>query len=274
MGNQKSTSLPPQLVEELETMTAFSYAEINDLYRQFRNDCPDLRMTATQFRNLYKETFPNGNPDKFAEHVFQAFDKENKGYIDFRQFLTTLSAQLKGNFEEKLEWLFSLYHASNVNYITKENLLEMISAIYNLHGGSLPSGQHFSPEELTEHIMKTSASTAAPGRLYKDDFLRAAISSNTLASILMGTIKAADSPYLRRKQRRGSLGIPLHHAAADKRAAEMLQHEGTRRPSDSASDNSIKGAQAGAVGTSTPARRPSLTPEMLDFNSMGKQHKH
>lgn len=127
MGNHISSSLPPQIVEELEVMTSFSYAEINDLYRQFRHDCPDLKMTAEQFRHLYGTTFPNGHPDKFAELVFQSFDKEKQGHIDFRQFLTTLSAQLKGSFETKLEWLFDLYDSKHLGYITKDNLLEMIT---------------------------------------------------------------------------------------------------------------------------------------------------
>lgn len=127
MGNKHATSLPPQVVEELEEITAFSYSEINDLYRQFRHDCPDQQMTVTQFKKLYRETFPSGNPDHFAEHVFKTFDVKNCGYIDFRQFLTTLSSQLKGSFEDKLKWLFGLYDAHASGYITREDLSEMIA---------------------------------------------------------------------------------------------------------------------------------------------------
>jgi len=127
MGNKHITSLPPQVADDLEETTAFSYAEINDLYRQFRHDCPDLQMTVTQFKRLYRETFPNGNPDHFAEHVFKTFDTNNSGYIDFRQFLTTLSAQLKGSFEDKLKWLFGLYDADATGYISKEDLSNMIT---------------------------------------------------------------------------------------------------------------------------------------------------
>ena len=133
MGNRSSSTLPPQLVEEMEEMTSFSYSEITDLYRQFRHDCPDLKMTVDQFKILYRQTFPNGNPDSFAEHVFQTFDVEKRGYIDFRQFLTTLSSQLKGNFQEKLEWLFNLYDNDKDNTITKWDLLTMITVGPNDH---------------------------------------------------------------------------------------------------------------------------------------------
>jgi Ca2+-binding EF-hand superfamily protein len=278
MGNQKSSSLPPQLVEELEVMTSFSYAEINDLYRQFRHDCPDLKMSKIQFRELYRGTFPNGDPDKFADLVFKSFDREDRGYIDFRQFLTTLSAQLKGNFEKKLDWLFGLYDTEHVDYITKEALLEMITAIHDLHVGALPSEDQLSPDEVASHIMKQAGQLEHPGRIYRNDFIRAAMTSNTLASILQGTIKAADSPYLRRKERRGSLGIPLHHGAQDKRLEHLrdLELNDRRGSNDSHHSGGSRGSSGspattlavpGAAGAGA-ARRPSLTPDMLDFNTM------
>lgn len=275
MGNQKSSSLPPQLVEELEELTSFTYAEINDLYRQFRNDCPDLKMTVIQFRSLYRSTFPNGNPDRFAEHVFQTFDKEQKGFIDFRQFLTTLGTQLKGGFEQKLEWLFDLYDTDHSDFITRENLLEMIKAVQDLHAGALPTEKQYSAEEVTNHIMK-QAGADSHGRLYRADFIKAAMTSNTLAAILQGTIKAADSPYLRRKERRGSLGIPLHHA----RHAAAVAANSERRTSntDSNGSGSSRGEPAPSGNTLTvpgpsgDMRRPSLTPDMLDFNSFVNKH--
>jgi len=272
MGNQKSSSLPPQLVEELEGMTAFTYAEINDLYRQFRNDCPDLKMTADQFKKLYRETFPDGNPEKFAQLVFGSFDKKDKGFIDFRQFLTTLSAQLKGSFDEKLEWLFSLYDTDHSGYITRANLLEMITSIHDLHIGALPAEDQLSPEEVTNHIMK-HANPSRPGCIKKEDFVQAAMTSNTLGAILKSTMQAADDPYLRRKDRRGSLGIALHPDKRAEQVAHLQEMEGTRRPSDTPSSGS--GGKAAnpallSVGASE-TRRPSLTPDMLNFDTMNKK---
>jgi len=259
MGNQKSTSLPPQLALELEVMTSLSYSEINDLYRQFKNDCPDLKMTVEQFQTLYSDTFPNGNAEKFAELVFKAFDTEDQDYIDFRQFLFTLSAQLKGSFDEKLEWLFNLYDTDHNGYISREDLLRMITAIHDLKIGVLPSEDQLSPEDITDYIMK-QANSSHPERIYSDEFIQAAMTSDTLAAILQGTIQAADSPYLRRKERRGSLGIALHQGAAVRRIEQLVQYDQeTRRPSDTSSNGS-----GGRYG----ARRPSLTPEMLDFNAL------
>jgi len=61
----------------------------------------------------------------------------------------------------------------------------------------LPTQEH-SVDEIVDHIMK-QADQNQDGKIYLKDFMNASITSNTLASLLQSTIKAADSPYLRRK---------------------------------------------------------------------------
>jgi len=263
MGNQKSSSLPPQLVEELEAMTSFTYAEINDLYRQFKKDCPDTKMSVEQFQQLYGDTFPNGNPEKFAELIFKTFDEDERGYIDFRQFLTTLSVQLKGSFDEKLMWLFNLYDTDHSGNISRENLLEMMTAIHDLNIGALPSEDQLSPEDVTNHIMKQTKSGHSD-LITSEDFIEAALISNTLATILQGTIQAADSPYLLRKEIRGSLGIALHRRGANRRVEQILNYDDQDSRRESATS-------FGGNRRESEERRPSLTPEMLDFNAMLKR---
>ena len=45
------------------------------------------------------------------------------------------------------------------------------------------------------------ADTNNDGKISMQDFLNASMTSNTMANLLRSTIKAADSPYLRRKVR-------------------------------------------------------------------------
>ena len=48
--------------------------------------CPvDLGlMTKQQFMEMYRQLFPTGDSSAFAEHVFQAYDVDGSGNIDFR----------------------------------------------------------------------------------------------------------------------------------------------------------------------------------------------
>ncbi len=132
MGVRKST-LRPEVLKDLEGQTAFTHQEIADLYRQFRHDCMKhghgrkLTMTVEEFKDMYRQIFPQGDADKFAEHVFRAFDKDENGTINFRDFITTLSIQLKGSYQEKLEWLFDLYNIQGNEYIARDEAAEIIS---------------------------------------------------------------------------------------------------------------------------------------------------
>lgn len=127
MGNQAAT-LRPEVVADLKETTAFSADEIRTYYSAFMKECSDGRMTMTeeQFKKLYRDVFPNGNSEKFAASVFKNFDKDGSGRLNFREFLTAVSIQLHGNFQDKLEWAFDLFDMDKCGYITKKELTEMV----------------------------------------------------------------------------------------------------------------------------------------------------
>ena len=50
-----STTLKPEVINDLQNCTAFTHAEICDIYRQFRADCEHdhHEMTREDFTNMY-----------------------------------------------------------------------------------------------------------------------------------------------------------------------------------------------------------------------------
>ena len=68
---------------------------------------------------------PQGDAAAFAEHIFNQFDSDHSGHIDFREFLQALSVQLKGNIEQRLEWAFNLYDIDGTGYIERNELVEI-----------------------------------------------------------------------------------------------------------------------------------------------------
>jgi neuronal calcium sensor 1 len=65
-------------------------------------DCPEGRLDKKDFGKIYTQFFPFGDPAEFANYVFDIFDENKNGYIDFKEFICALSATSRGTPEEKL----------------------------------------------------------------------------------------------------------------------------------------------------------------------------
>uniref|UniRef100_A0A673VBI6 Recoverin n=1 Tax=Suricata suricatta TaxID=37032 RepID=A0A673VBI6_SURSU len=155
MGNSKSGALSKEILEELQLNTKFTEEELCAWYQSFQKDCPSGRITRQQFQSIYAKFFPEADPKAYAQHVFRSFDANSDGTLDFKEYVIALHMTSSGKTNQKLEWAFSLYDVDGNGAISKNEVLEIVMAIFKMISPedvkSLPEDEN-TPEKRAEKI--------------------------------------------------------------------------------------------------------------------------
>lgn len=142
----------PEGLEQLQAQTQFTRKELQSLYRGFKNECPSGLVDEATFKTIYSQFFPQGDATTYAHFLFNAFDMERNGSIRFEDFVIGLSVLLRGSVTDKLRWAFNLYDINKDGYITKEEMLAIMTSIYDMMGRYTSPSVH--DDDPFEHVEK------------------------------------------------------------------------------------------------------------------------
>uniref|UniRef100_A0A3Q2VZW8 Potassium voltage-gated channel interacting protein 2 n=1 Tax=Haplochromis burtoni TaxID=8153 RepID=A0A3Q2VZW8_HAPBU len=119
-GELSTVCYRPEGLDRLVQQTKFSKKELQVLYRGFKNECPSGVVNEETFKSIYSQFFPQGDSSMYAHFLFEAFDTQNNGSVNFEDFVISLSIILRGSITDKLNWAFNLYDINKDGCITRE----------------------------------------------------------------------------------------------------------------------------------------------------------
>nr|KAG5705223.1 hypothetical protein BaRGS_011249 [Batillaria attramentaria] len=121
----------PEGLDTLCRNTKFSRKELQIMYRGFKQECPTGIVNEETFKDIYAQFFPR------------------------EEFVMGLSVLSRGSLQERLQWAFSLYDINGDGIITKDEMLDIVTAIYEMMGRyTEPSIEENTAKEHVERVFQ------------------------------------------------------------------------------------------------------------------------
>lgn len=123
-------------IQFIMSNTDFNREQVVNWHNDFKKQCPTGRLTKADFINFYKKLIKgdHADEDQLCSIIFDVYDSDANGSIDFSEFLIAFWVRAKGDIKEKLAWLFDVYDYDNSNYITSWELVKMLKLLFNIKG--------------------------------------------------------------------------------------------------------------------------------------------
>ncbi|VDM74485.1 unnamed protein product, partial [Strongylus vulgaris] len=151
--------------------THFSKNEVRAIYRAFKETSPNAVINKSILREKFAELFPHGEIEHYSDLLFDSFDNDGNGTINFQEFVKALSVLCRGTMDEKLDWLYKLYDPKGKGEITWHRVFYVITSMDDLMGRKarpIPSREQRAQHA---HNVFQKFDIGKRGRISKDDFI-------------------------------------------------------------------------------------------------------
>jgi len=96
-----------------------------------------------------------GVTDAFLQDlIFNVFDDNRDGTINFQEFVCALSVMTRGSPDEKLEFAFGMYDLDGNGVITRQEMTKIMQSFYKLVGPlvSFSGKKYQAPQDLVDEF--------------------------------------------------------------------------------------------------------------------------
>ncbi|XP_005993675.1 guanylyl cyclase-activating protein 1-like [Latimeria chalumnae] len=168
-------------------------------HKKFMSRCPSGQLSLHEFKALLDLHSMNDEANQYVQQVFNMFDLNKDGFIDFTEYIAAISLVLRGRLDQKLKWCFKLYDANENGRIDKKEFLSIIKAI---HAINCNSGMN--PEEFTVKVFD-KVNKNGDGELSLEEFIQGAESDQSFMDMITKILDLSNILKIIQNGRRQSL---------------------------------------------------------------------
>ena len=147
-------SIPKEDLRELLQSTVFKKNELKRWYKKFMKSYPDGKLDIKQFNDVFSKLEKPTTSHTFSPHMFRSFDRDNNGFISFKNLMCSFSVVSRGTKRQRLEWAFNVFDLDRDGKISMEEICNVAQCISSSSGRADESEQGLDVAELFIRVDK------------------------------------------------------------------------------------------------------------------------
>ncbi|XP_045158035.2 neurocalcin-delta B-like [Mercenaria mercenaria] len=191
-GKDRQQKLKGPLLKKLQKkVPGMKIEEIQEIYLDFRRETKGKdALKRDDFIRVYKNSFGE-KVGSLANSIFDAFDEDGNGTVDFEEFLVGLSiAEMSANTDKvskmkRIRWAFNVYDKDRSGTIDKREMRQIVKAVADV--SVLPAKDlenKESPNKFADRLFD-EIDVNGDGEITFEEFAAAAERNATLIEMLM-----------------------------------------------------------------------------------------
>lgn len=178
-----------KLAESLCKRTHFSKPMIEALLHKHKEICRKSKLDRTSFREILHNSFCITD-DMIMDRNFKVFDPKNDGSVSSEGWVIGLSRFLKGNLEEKADFVFEIYDLNGDGFIAREEMYTLLKPCLAKMSLSSDDDPEEGVKDLVEMALK-KLDKDGDMKVSKEDF-RTAVREEPLLLECLGSVFPTD----------------------------------------------------------------------------------
>lgn len=143
-----------------------------------------LKYSRKDFQSMYKKIYPNSKSNKFSSRIFDVYDRNKDGFLDFEEFLIANKITSGNNLNEKLKMAFEIYDLKNDGVLDKKEMLDTFINIYTTVNIDSKENRKMAKEKVNIIFSKF---VTKGNLLTLEEFIQCYSSDKHLNNVLNGT---------------------------------------------------------------------------------------